>query len=242
MTEQSTEVSPPQVSSLKTAVGDCGAALPPEGGPASVPQERYKAIEHWPQRAPPSVWGGLRRWEVVSALCTMLEARRIAELGVHWGQTTSYLLQHHPHLIVLGVDIWTPGDSQTDVPKGRRKTESDTGYRSYADERLDLAYRHAVGLRKRYMPRLILYPMTTLDAAKWVDDRTLDLVFVDASHVEADVVADIKAWARKVRPGGMICGHDLDMPSVRNAVIRSARTFVCYPDSMWSFPITELRR
>ena len=39
-------------------------------------------------------------------------------------------------------------------------------------------------------------------------DNTLDFVYIDASHLYDDVVADIAAWWPKVRKGGILAGHD----------------------------------
>ena len=52
------------------------------------------------------------------------------------------------------------------------------------------------------------YKMKSTDAAKLYDDKSLDLVFIDAGHSFEDVVADIKAWLPKVRDYGFIAGHD----------------------------------
>jgi hypothetical protein len=54
----------------------------------------------------------------------------------------------------------------------------------------------------------------SVPAAKLFDDESLDAVFIDGSHYYADVLADIDAYAPKVRKGGIIFGHDLhDVPS-----------------------------
>jgi len=49
-------------------------------------------------------------------------------------------------------------------------------------------------------------------------DGSLDFVFLDASHDEASVAADIAAWRPKLRAGGVLAGDDLQLPGVREAV------------------------
>lgn len=52
-------------------------------------------------------------------------------------------------------------------------------------------------------------------------DNSLDFVFIDAGHTYNEVVADINDWLPKVRPGGIIAGHDYtskSWPEVAKAV------------------------
>jgi len=53
-------------------------------------------------------------------------------------------------------------------------------------------------------------------------DSTLDAVFIDADHSEEAVSRDIAAWWPKVKPGGILAGHDFDEPGVAAAVWKSA--------------------
>lgn len=48
----------------------------------------------------------------------------------------------------------------------------------------------------------------SVESAKRFDDETFDLVFIDADHTEAAVRRDLAAWVPKVKPGGLISGHD----------------------------------
>jgi SAM-dependent methyltransferase len=39
-------------------------------------------------------------------------------------------------------------------------------------------------------------------------DNSVDVVYVDADHKYEPVLADIRAWYAKVKPGGILCGDD----------------------------------
>ena len=50
----------------------------------------------------------------------------------------------------------------------------------------------------------------SLLACQAFKDKSIDLVFIDAGHDYQSVADDIEAWTRKVRRGGILCGHDYD--------------------------------
>ena len=60
--------------------------------------------------------------------------------------------------------------------------------------------------------------MTSLAAAAHVGPGRADLVFLDASHDEASVAADLAAWSIVLRAGGTLAGHDWHEPGVTSAV------------------------
>jgi len=63
---------------------------------------------------------------------------------------------------------------------------------------------------------------TSLEAAKIVADNAFDLVFIDADHSYENVRKDIAAWRSKVRPGGILCGHDCETrvtPALRQTLL-----------------------
>lgn len=45
-------------------------------------------------------------------------------------------------------------------------------------------------------------------ASTLFEARSVDFVFVDGDHSRTGVLADLGAWVPKVRPGGLIAGHD----------------------------------
>ena len=67
-------------------------------------------------------------------------------------------------------------------------------------------------------PRVVLHRHFTNYAHKFVEDNSLDFIFIDAGHEYEDVLEDIHYWYPKVKPGGHIMGHDINQPQVRKAV------------------------
>ena len=69
--------------------------------------------------------------------------------------------------------------------------------------------------------RGLIYPLrieAIVRGARLFVDWSLDFVFIDGSHKYPDVLLDIESWAPKVKPGGMLAGHDFDHEGVERAV------------------------
>jgi len=84
--------------------------------------------------------------------------------------------------------------------------------------------------RLRGLPRARFVHGDSAGSAAGFADGSVDLVFVDADHAEAAVARDLAAWAPKLRPGGILCGHDYGArrhPGVARAVDRFARERGC---------------
>ncbi len=60
-----------------------------------------------------------------------------------------------------------------------------------------------------------------LDYAKKVEDRSVDLCYIDSSHQYQDTIDEIQAWLPKIKVGGWMCGDDYDRESVKNAVLQT---------------------
>lgn len=73
---------------------------------------------------------------------------------------------------------------------------------------------------------------TSVRAAARIADSSVDWVFIDALHDYASVRDDIRAWAPKVKPGGLISGHDYGRAGVTDAVL-AAFSEVQIEHSVW---------
>lgn len=58
----------------------------------------------------------------------------------------------------------------------------------------------------------------SITAATRFPDQSVSFVFIDADHAYHAVKNDITTWLPKVRIGGTLAGHDIDLPDVRRAV------------------------
>jgi len=47
-----------------------------------------------------------------------------------------------------------------------------------------------------------------MDALEDFEDESLDFVYIDGNHKFRYIAADIVEWEKKVRPGGVVSGHD----------------------------------
>ena len=148
---------------------------------------------------------------------------RGAEIGVYQGKTAFYLLDRRPDLTLYAVDSW-PRDAQWRPPPAPPRDMRRIGveFKRMAEE---------VGY---WDGRLIVLHGPSVEMATHVDDGSLDFVFIDADHTTPAVLADIEAWAPKVRSGGMVLGHDVHLDSVRDAVRQVyGGAYETYPNDVW---------
>lgn len=117
--------------------------------------------------------------------------KRGAEIGVERGAYSQVLCERNPGVELFCVDAWT----------------AYKGYREHVtQEQLDDMYEFT---RKRLAPfRCRLVRAFSVDAVELFEDNTLDFVYIDANHNLMNVIQDIYIWEKKVRPGGIVAGHD----------------------------------
>lgn len=80
-----------------------------------------------------------------------------------------------------------------------------------------------------------LLRLTSKQAAKLFKPAYFDMVFIDADHTEEAVTEDFNLWKPRVRPGGILCGHDYhSYIEVQQAIDKQPYDIQLFPDEcMW---------
>lgn len=80
-------------------------------------------------------------------------------------------------------------------------------------------------VHRGHQSRIIPFPQTSQTGALWLRwfDLRAEMIYIDGSHEEEDVYADLIAYWEVLAPGGVIFGDDYVWDSVRLAVERFAR-------------------
>lgn len=145
------------------------------------------------------------RWEVLASILKDDNPQLGAEIGVKEGRFIAYMLKNFPNLEMYAIDPW---EAQPD------------GNESYKDWDFKSIYATFKENIRSVSDRVIELRAYSLEAAKVIEDASLDFVFIDAQHDYLSVKLDIETWSPKVKPGGLISGHDYDerFPGVVQAV------------------------
>lgn len=109
--------------------------------------------------------------------------------------------------IIRGLDPWRIYLVDTWLPYTENNTLQDKS----------MEYERCVKMFKGN-PKVHIFRMTSMDAARMHPDNHFDFVYIDANHEYDAVMLDIKSWWPKVKIGGYLCGHDADFTSVNKAV------------------------
>lgn len=115
------------------------------------------------------------------------------EVGSHRGDFAEVLLASWKGGRLLCVDPYLPDYDPVDPASGGDRLKD----LAACQRRLD-----------RFPGRGNLLLATSLAIAETLPDGSVDFVYLDACHQLEAVTADLAAWWPKVRPGGVLAGHD----------------------------------
>jgi len=117
-----------------------------------------------------------------------------AEIGVSRGFYSKWLLYGVPGLKLFLIDPWMAYDEYVE--------QHDADGQVILDDCLAHAHRRLDGKNVEFICK------TSMVAVKDFADNSLDFVFIDGNHSFEYVIEDIAKWSKKVRPGGIVSGHD----------------------------------
>lgn len=131
--------------------------------------------------------------ESLAELFRAMDLHTGAEIGVERGLYSKVLLERNPRLFLYSIDAWT----------------AYSGYRDHVDQKkMNQLLEDARENLAKYADRNSLIKSFSVEASKDFGDGSLDFVYIDGNHEYAQTVADISAWDRKVKVGGIVAGHD----------------------------------
>ena len=122
---------------------------------------------------------------------------RAVEVGVKIGGYSEFMLKHWEGRELISIDPWLPAPATEYVDKSN--VDKDTHERFYERTLARLA---------KFGERSTIWRMTSLEAAEAIADHSLDFAFIDARHDYESVKEDLQAWFDKIKPGGILAGHD----------------------------------
>lgn len=132
----------------------------------------------------------------LASLFAELGFKRGAEIGTDQGEYAEVLLKTIPNLKLFCVDPW---QAQAYAPGEQPESGEDQAF-------FDKRYQETLDRLNGY--KLIIYKLTSMEALSAFNDNSLDFVYIDGNHDFLNVTQDIHFWLKKVRPGGIISGHD----------------------------------
>jgi len=120
--------------------------------------------------------------------------RVLAEVGVREGNHLLSLLKAEPTRIVV-VDLW-----KDDGVLGHNDAK-------YSQEQFDRCCQRVRRIAKEHPCVKICHGLSTVVALQFADE-TFDFAYNDADHSYEGVRGDLEAWWPKIKPGGVLGGHD----------------------------------
>lgn len=156
------------------------------------------------------------------------------EVGTGHGKFAEEILRSWRGRLLHCVDPWVDMTDDTRYVD-RGNVSQDLQDRNYEQAKVRLT---------RFGERCRIHRRTSRQAAEQIADRSLDFAYLDSRHYREAVTEDLELWAPKIRPGGILAGHDyLDgvLPSgifeVKSAVdawaCKNNRAVTCSGEHVW---------
>lgn len=154
-----------------------------------------------------------KRWQEVER--RLPAAGVLVEVGVWKAALSLRILKAMPSSQLILVDPWISGDVL------KEWADSGSTMALLPQDGMESIYRDVVNATAPYRDRCHILRLPSSEAAAQIENASIDMVFIDAIHTYDAVRQDIATWLPKVRPGGILGGHDYAherFPGVQRAV------------------------
>jgi len=84
-------------------------------------------------------------------------------------------------------------------------------------------------------PNIKKYKGSSLNISTQFPDEYLDLIYIDADHEEANFKQDLETWIKKLKPEGIISGHDWLWVGDYVKQYTHSQFIKTYKDGSWAF-------
>lgn len=140
---------------------------------------------------------------------------RIVEVGSFLGRSTRALADNTPGWVAAVDDWWGP--REVDIPNRH------LFFPQFKSNTQDLIDRGKIKVFK-------------CDHAMAPEGLRPDMVFIDGDHSYMATLSDIRFWKSEMPKGGLICGHDVDLLAVQQAVMDTLGILDVVPETkIWRF-------
>ena len=136
-----------------------------------------------------------------SELPVLLNRRNLlgcgAEIGVAAGEYSDGILRNWRGMHLISIDPWLAVSREQYIDDYNAPQQEQDAL--WEETRARLAI---------HGERSSIWRLTSVEASRRVPHHSLDFVYIDARHDYESVREDLACWFDKVRPGGVIAGHD----------------------------------
>jgi len=148
-------------------------------------------LKHAPMSSMPIIIPNSNRKDL-AGLFAELGYRKGAEIGTGRGSYALILRKRNPECRIYCIDPWETYDELKDWPDQNVLNE------------------HLISAKARFshFPEVSIIRKYSMDALSDFPDNSLDFVYIDGNHSFPYVAEDIFFWEKKVKPGGIVSGHD----------------------------------
>lgn len=125
-----------------------------------------------------------------------------AEVGTHRGEFAVDFLSRWKGSRLYCIDPWISGYNELD-PVSQRTTEERLTDKRAAEKSLS-----------SFNERASIMQVRSLIAARRFNENQLSFVYLDGDHSAEAIKVDLKAWWPRIAAGGILAGHDWEMPHI----------------------------